>query len=173
TTWAGSRAPGHEIEQIYYLGAFDPQEQVPPAIYRIRVHGQASLISRTKFASGWVKSELIDSLNTNYSFDEEAGGTGMKLTQGQEGLANLQTGRRLVLFGPEGFREAPRNHRLVIVMGTSPEAYFKAIDKVLGAIDPSGRATGELRDALLKELLRTQREQDRLRRLERSLAVSQ
>jgi len=43
----------------------------------------------------------------------------------------LQAGRRLVLFGPEGFREAPRDQRLVIIMGTDPSKYFAAVNKVL------------------------------------------
>jgi hypothetical protein len=42
-TGLGAMTPGHEIEQIYYLGSFDPQEQVPPALYRVRVRGQALL----------------------------------------------------------------------------------------------------------------------------------
>src|SRR6266850_8359765 len=39
-TAAGGRSPGHEIEQVYYLGVFDPQDQVSPAVYRVTVHGQ-------------------------------------------------------------------------------------------------------------------------------------
>ena len=31
-TVTGARSPSHEIEQIYYLGVFDPREQVPEAI---------------------------------------------------------------------------------------------------------------------------------------------
>ena len=50
----GGRAPTNEVQQIYYLGVFDPREQVPPTIYRVRVLGQAAAISRTRFASGWV-----------------------------------------------------------------------------------------------------------------------
>ena len=47
---------------------------------------------------------------------------------------SLPTGRKLVLFGPEGFRPVPKNHRLVIVMGSNPEEFFKAIDESLGMI---------------------------------------
>src|SRR4051794_18904725 len=61
--------PTNEIEQIYYLGVFDPQEQVPSTIYRIRVHGQSSALSNMRFGSGWVKAALIDSLNTSVHFD--------------------------------------------------------------------------------------------------------
>ena len=39
-TLVGAVTPSHEIQQIYYLGAFDPQGQVPPTVYRIRVHGK-------------------------------------------------------------------------------------------------------------------------------------
>src|SRR3954454_10006055 len=30
TTATLAQAPGEEMEQIYYLGCFDPQEQIPP-----------------------------------------------------------------------------------------------------------------------------------------------
>ena len=40
-----------------------------------------------------------------------------------------------MLFGPEGFREAPKDHRLVIVMGSSPDAFFNAMDNSLGAVN--------------------------------------
>ena len=131
TTVLGARAPSTEIEQIYYLGSFDPQGQLKPEMYRIRVHGQASAISRTKFGSGWAPAQLVDSLSTTYRFDKDnafAGPSGDKLE------TPLAVGRAQMLFGPEGFREAPRNHRLVIVMGSSPEAFFQAIDETLGAM---------------------------------------
>jgi hypothetical protein len=51
-TGVGAVIPGHDIEQVYYLGSFDPQEQVPPALYRVRVRGQASIISWMRFGSG-------------------------------------------------------------------------------------------------------------------------
>ena len=73
TTVLGARTPAQEIEQIYYLGVFDPQEQVPPTVYRVRVHGQASIISNMKFASGWVHANLIDSLGSHIEFDREGG----------------------------------------------------------------------------------------------------
>ena len=38
-------------------------EQVPPSVYRVRVKGQASFLSATKFASGWVPADLVDSLS--------------------------------------------------------------------------------------------------------------
>lgn len=30
-------SPSNEIDQVYYLGVFDPQEQIPPTVYRVRV----------------------------------------------------------------------------------------------------------------------------------------
>ena len=39
-----------------------------------------------------------------------------------------------MMFGPEGFREAPANHRLVVVMGADPSAFFEAVDQTLGVI---------------------------------------
>jgi hypothetical protein len=146
TTLLLGQAPAHEIEQIYYLGCFDPQEQIPPTIYRIRVHGQASALSLMKFGSGWVPAQLIDSLNTSLQFAKIEGNTEdetesfASVKSGEKDqMADLQTGRRLILFGPEGFREAPRNYRLVIVMGASPDAYFEAIDKAIGDVSQALR----------------------------------
>ena len=70
-TFVGGQAPTHEIEQIYYLGAFDPQGQLPPQVYRVRVHGQASFIGFMRFASGWVHASLIDSLGSSVGFNKE------------------------------------------------------------------------------------------------------
>jgi hypothetical protein len=132
-TVMGGYAPTQEIEQIYYLGVFDPQEQVPPTVYRVRVRGQASFISQMKFASGWVQADVIDSLGTSIEHDSETGRISIQRV-GSDPLASISTGRRLMMFGPEGFREAPANHRLVLVMGSSPEKYFEAVDTVLGTV---------------------------------------
>lgn len=130
--------PTTVINQTYYLGVFDPQQQLPPTIYRIRVQGQASALSRTNFASGWVRADLIDSLTSRVSMDAEGkitfpdqGGEQGKGVQQEE---KNKLNRRLVMFGPEGFREAPKDHRLVIVMGSSPEAFFNSVDSALGIV---------------------------------------
>lgn len=131
---AGALIPSGNIEQVYYLGVIDPIEQVPEAIYRVRVRGQASAISNMSFGSGWVPAAAIDSLNAR------AIGTGAsknKWLPADCDAANVcvpKTGRRLVQFGPEGFREAPADHRLVIIMGADPSKFFRAVDQVLGAV---------------------------------------
>lgn len=129
----GGRTPSTEIEQIYYLGVFDPEEQVPPSIYRVRVHGQASALNTTKFSSGWVRADLLDSLNTHIGKDPTTGR--ISVTKSSDAPDTISTGRRLMIFGPEGFREAPRDHRLVIVMGSSPQNFFNAMDSSLGAVN--------------------------------------
>jgi len=130
-TVLGARSASHEIEQIYYFGVFDPQEQLPPQVYRVRVHGQASFISFMRFASGWVHASLIDSLATNVGFSDN----GLTIEKADnDNLPPFKTGRKLVLFGPEGFREAPKDHRLVLVMGSDPEAFFSAMDSSLGTL---------------------------------------
>lgn len=134
-------APGQQIEQVYYLGSFDPREQLPPTIYRITVRGQASGISMMKFGSGWVPASLIDSLNTDVEFADASSTRPTIVTGNGDQQSNLESGRRLIMFGPEGFREAPKDHRLVIVMGSSPDAFFNAIDQVLGAAGMSKSAS--------------------------------
>lgn len=152
-TASGAYSPNNEIQQIYYLGVFDPQEQTPPSVYRVRVHGQASFISRTKFGSGWVPARLIDSLGSEVKFDRETGSITMTPAE-DDAVSALTTGRRQIMFGPEGFREAPKDHRLVIVMGSSPDKFFEAIDEALGSISDAEetarntRLTGELLEAL-------------------------
>lgn len=132
TTAVGAVIPGHDIEQVYYLGSFDPQEQVPPALYRVRVRGQASIISWMRFGSGWVPAELIDSLGSSVEINKADGK--IEFTKaGSDQLSKLKIGRRLMQFGPEGFREVPKEHRLVIVMGSNPEKFFAAMDEALGA----------------------------------------
>ena len=170
TTILGARSPSHEIEQIYYFGVFDPQEQVPPTVYRVRVHGQASFISFMRFGSGWVPAQLIDSLGTGIEFQKEGGG--LSITKaGDDVLSSLQTGRRLVQFGPEGFRESPKNHRLVIVMGSSPEKFFAAIDQSLGVVSEviEEQRNSRLSFLLFEALSEVKSERERLYDLEKDI----
>lgn len=144
-TALAARTPTHEIEQIYYVGAFDPLGQLEPQMYRIRVHGQASPISQMSFASGWVRAEVVDSLGTTLAFDRQAGGVAVGNATAAE-TAPFLDGRKIFVFGPEGTRKVPEQHRLAIVMGASPEAFFKAIDSVLGTV---AETTAEQHDSRL------------------------
>lgn len=171
-TIVGANAPTHEIQQIYYLGVFDPQEQLPPTVYRVRVHGQASFISQMKFASGWVRADLIDSLGTTIKFKKDGGGIEFTRADGMEEDA-IKPGRRLMMFGPEGFREAPKDHRLVIVMGSSPEKFFAAIDEALGSVSGmlEQQRNSQLNRILFEALAQTKTERELLGQLERDVAV--
>jgi len=172
-TLYGARTPVHEIEQIYYLGSFDPQEQLPPSIYRVRVHGQASLISSTKFASGWVPAQVVDSLNTHIGFDvNDRKKPNVNITKGEEDLSKLETGRRLMQFGPEGFREAPKDHRLVIVMGASPKAFFEGINRALGSVGELrlSKSNATLRNQLFEDLILLRSQQSKLDALDGAVA---
>ncbi len=160
--------PGHQLEQVYYLGMFDPQEQVPPTVYRVTVRGQASSFSLMKFGSGWVPAKLVDSLSSRISFGDASKSNNAQFEKGtDEQMAALKTGRRMVMFGPEGFREAPADHRLVIVMGASPEEYFGAMDSVIGDISQaqSELSESEVKDVLLQTFLDIQSEQGQLKDL--------
>jgi hypothetical protein len=128
----GATMPSHEVEEVYYLGVFDPNEQVPTTIYRVRVHGQSSIWNSTRFASGWVPAKFIDSLGSQVGLDPN-GTDGANITAAAAGQeADLQVGRRLWMFGPEGFRVAPADYRLAIVMSADPSKFFNAMDQMLG-----------------------------------------
>lgn len=166
----GARTPANEIRQIYYFGVFDPQEQVQPMVYRVRVVGQASMISGMKFGSGWVHASVIDALGTTISFNDKSNKVEITKT-GSLGPAGIKTGRKLVLFGPEGFRMAPKDHRLVIVMGASPEKFFAAIDESLQAVSKAiaeQRHQG-LNKALLDVLTKAKSERDKIDRLAKDI----
>jgi hypothetical protein len=152
STMVGAASPANELEQVYYLGVFDPNEQVPTTIYRVRVHGQSSILFGDRFASGWVPAKLIDSLSSQVALDpngsEAATITGAATNQ----EANLQVSRKLWVFGPEGFRTVPADYRLTIVMSGDPSKYFSAIDQMLGITTVSGQ-TGGTGSALQGNLL--------------------
>jgi hypothetical protein len=79
----------------------------------------------------------------------------------------------LMVFGPEGFREAPKDHRLVIVMGTSPENFFNAIDSSLGVISQAQekQRNDALEQPLFKALLATKGERERLQDLRKDIEI--
>jgi hypothetical protein len=150
-----AHVPTTQLQQVYYLGVFDPRDQIPPMIYRVRIQGQASLLNRTNFASGWVHASVLDSLSpdsSNEATSKELGGKGGPSSRPEDKSA--LSGRRLVMFGPEGFREAPKDHRLVVVMGSDPSAFFGAIDRALGVVAEATQGvngTAELSRLLLSE----------------------
>ncbi len=131
TTLVGARSPGHEMQQVYYLGTIDPLEQLPPTIYRLTVRGQSSGMSSVRFTSGWAPAELIDTLNSAARFTENGSAP---LAFAGTNQVNIAGRRRFVMFGPDGFRAAPKDYRLVIVMGANPDRFFQAIDEVLGSL---------------------------------------
>ncbi|QGZ39895.1 hypothetical protein IP92_02221 [Pseudoduganella flava] len=160
-------SPSAEVEQTYYLGSFDPQEQLPPAVYRIRVRGQSSVLNATKFASSWVPAEVVDSLNRNISFTGKTSDVGYG--SGGDASDLKDAGRGLVVFGPEGFREAPRGHRLVIIMGSSPETVEQAFSSALGTVAQVryGDTGAELDRTMFARLTVLHSDKERLRVLTR------
>lgn len=132
-TVGASLSPSAEIEQTYYIGSFDPRGQLPPAIYRIRVRGQSSILNATRFASSWVPAEVVDSLTGSLSVDAKSGR--ISVDRNDTTTSSLaDAGRRLMLFGPEGFREAPAGHRLVVIMGSDPQMVEQAFSEALGSV---------------------------------------
>jgi hypothetical protein len=157
--------PNADLEQTYYLGSFDPQNQVPPAVYRIRVRGQASVLSATRFASSWVPAEVVDALTGSISLNVKDGSVE---AQRDASFNGISTGRGMVMFGPEGFREAPRNHRLVVIMGTSPEAVEQAFSSALGTVAKvrTGQSAAGLDRNIIELLFKLGGEKQRLRSIQ-------
>ena len=163
-TVVGSLTPSADIEQTYYLGSFDPRSQLPPAIYRIRVRGQSSFLNQSRFASSWVPAEVVDSLTGSLSIDNKNG----KVTVERDAATSSSlegAGRGLVMFGPEGFREAPRGHRLVIIMGANPEFVEQAFSSALGSVAQVkfGRSGAALDSDLFGLLLTLGQEREQLK----------
>lgn len=161
-----SLTPSFDLEQTYYLGSFDPAGQLPPTLYRIRVRGQSSILNSTKFASSWVPAEVVDALTGSAQLDVKSGKVTIESDTAHAKNIN-ESGRRLMQFGPEGFRSAPKNHRLVILMGASPETVEQAFSQALGTVAmASSGASGNAvdRDAL-KALLDMGRDKARLQAL--------
>lgn len=156
--------PNADLEQTYYLGSFDPQDQVPPAVYRIRVRGQSSVLNATRFASSWVPAEVVDALTGSISINAKDGAIDVK----NDGSGGLTTGRGMVMFGPEGFREAPRNHRLVVIMGSSPESVEQAFSSALGTVAKvrSGQSAATVDRGVVELLMKLGNEKDRLRSIQ-------
>lgn len=130
-TVSGSLTPNADIQQTYYLGSFDPASQLPPSVYRIRVSGQSSILNQARFASGWYPAGLVDSLTGQLGMDVK---TGTVTASGSTETTSNLTGRGLVMFGPEGMRDAPRNHRLVVIMGSNPEQVEQAFSSALRTV---------------------------------------
>lgn len=170
---AAAHLPTTQMQQVYYLGVFDPRDQVPPMIYRVRIQGQSSLLNRTNYASGWVHASVLDSLSpdsTHAGTLKELAGK-VKPDDEKSGLA----GRRLVMFGPEGFRDAPKDHRLVVVMGSDPSAFFNSVDRALGVVAEATQgvaAPAELARLLLTEQALMRDEDKKLAALLKAVAAS-
>ena len=162
-----SLTPSFDLEQTYYLGSFDPAGQLPPTLYRIRVRGQSSILNSTKFASSWVPAEVVDALTGSLTLDNKSGKVTVEKDPGSVVSGLNDSGRRLMQFGPEGFRSAPKGHRLVILMGADPEAVEQAFSTALGtvAMATSGASGTAVDRQALQALLDMGRDKARLQAL--------
>lgn len=153
--------PSSELQQTYYLGVFDPQDQLPPTLYRVRVKGQASPLNFTQYASGWLPAEVADSLTGAPRFQADGKLGAFERVEG--GGGTFETGRRLVMFGPDGFREAPRNYRLVIVMGSDPQKFFQGVQEALGTVAAATQGSGgaQFEREIFQELLKLHADRDK------------
>ncbi len=117
-----------DFRQVYYLGVYDPNEEVTQQLYRVSIQGDTAWYSTVKYASGWAPADAVDSLMGTVT--QEKAGLRIR-TEG--GDVRLPPGRSLVLYGPEGFRIVPQDHRLVLVMSSDPSEFFKQVQLIAGA----------------------------------------
>lgn len=146
TAGALAQAPSNELQQVSYLGVFDPDEQLPQMVYRVTIRAQASPMNQMRYGSEWVPAWAVDSINSRVDAGLDPSSTKdkdgkpaafIKSDRSEEIRGDIQVGRRLIMFGPDGFREAPKDHRLVIVMGATPEKFFQGIDRAIGTVAAS------------------------------------
>jgi hypothetical protein len=168
----GAYAPSQEIQQIHYLGVFDPAEQVPPTVYRVRVRGQASFLCFTKFASGWVPAEVVDSLGKKIEFEGNGYGVSMTAVENAVPEAKLTPGKGLFVAGPEGFRPVPKNSRLVIMMGADASGFFEGIQTALGNVTAASleKRDEDLNRLIFEALVSVKAERERLTDLQENIA---
>lgn len=146
-----------DFRQVYYLGVYDPNEDVTQQLYRVSIQGDTAWYSTVKYASGWAPAEAVDALTGTLTQDQ----AGVRL--GGEGRdVRLPPGRSLMLYGPEGFRIVPQDHRLVLVMSSDPSEFFKQVQLIAGAkveADLSGEREVLLEllqeESLVNQLLRS------------------
>lgn len=116
------------FHQVYYLGVYDPNEEVTQQLYRVTIRGDTAWYSTVKYASGWAPAEAVDALTGTLTQDQ----AGVRIA-GEGRDVRLPPGRSLVLYGPEGFRIVPQDHRLVLVMSSDPSEFFKQVQLIAGA----------------------------------------
>jgi uncharacterized membrane protein len=146
-TVVGGATASQRLEQVYYLGTYDPDNRVPPTFFRVRVRGQASFLSRMSFGSGWVPSVIADTLGDNVGTNA----TDFGVTTGKSPL--VRSGASFLQYGPEGFRVVPDNNRLVIVMGSDPSAFFKMVDTTVASLKGSTQPPASSRQSAIKTRL--------------------
>lgn len=146
-----------DFQQTYYLGVYDPNEEVTQQLYRVTIVGDAKWYSNVKYASGWAPAEAVDALTGTVTPEKAR----IKIS-GEGGDVRLPPGRSLVLYGPEGFRVVPQDHRLVLVMSSDPSEFFKQVQLIAGAkveADIAGEREVLLEllqeESLVNQLLRT------------------
>jgi hypothetical protein len=111
---------------------------------------------------------LVDSLAGRFVLDPNGQGEVQMFHSDSTNRVTLETGRRFWSFGPEGFRENPKDYRLVIVMGGSPDAFFKAIDHALGDMGVAqGQASSStLQTKIIQQLLALEKSRVELQEVE-------
>lgn len=125
------------FSEYYYLGIYDAQEQLPQEMYRFRLAGYGNPFTKVKFASGWLPAAMVDPIDSDLSFGSNDGKVSYSSTAGDGARSTFKSFRPFYIFGPEGFRKAPQDHRLCIIMSANPEKIFQMAERFAGRKDES------------------------------------
>jgi hypothetical protein len=130
---------GTTATETFYLGRFDPINQLPQELYRFKVTGNSSWFHETHFASGWLPAKAVDPLEATVGIDKnnpyarDVHPLGENSSKGQSESKNyLEAYRTMRLFGPEAFLEVPKDLRFVVVMSANPNKFFQAAGLLAG-----------------------------------------
>lgn len=136
------------IHTIHYLGVFDPQDQVPPELYRIDISGRAGAFSNVKYGSGWVPARQADLLVQDIRPDDQGR---ISVTGDETRTVSVTPRRRFFEIGPFAVATEPDDGRFVVVMSADPDYFFKKIG-MLTRFGKDDSALATARTALINKV---------------------
>jgi len=154
-----------KVRTTHYLASFDPEDQVPPELYKIQIRGDASAFSNVKYGSGWVPASQADLLEVDVRQNDQGR---VEITGNSAKGVSVTARRRFFEIGPAGVSTQPQDGRFVVVMSANPDYFFQKLGMLTrfgkddSAVDASKTAllgiVGEKQVATAKALAATKQE---------------